>query len=56
MVVAGLEVPSEVDRKPSPIVKTPKKVQFGHAAYADPSQVEIKQAHDGPVQAGPSMV
>ena len=56
MVVAGPEVPSEAYRKPSPTVKTLKKVQFGRAAYADPSQVGMKQAHDGPVQAGPKTV
>ena len=56
MVVAGPEVPSEADRKPSPTVKTLKKVQFGRSAYADPSQVGIKQAHDRPVQAGPNTV
>jgi len=56
MVVAGLEVPSEADCKPSPTVKTLKKLQFGHTAYVDPSQVGIKQAHDGPVQAGPNSV
>ena len=53
MVVAGLEVPSEADRKPSPTVKTLKKVQF---MPPDPSQVGIKQAHDWPVQAGPNTV
>ena len=50
MVVAGPEVPSEADRKPSPTVKTLKKVQFGRASYADQSQVGI---HVGPVQDGP---
>ena len=53
MVVAVLEVPAEVDRKPSPTVKTLKKVRFGHAAYADQSQVGTKQVHVGPVQDGP---
>ena len=52
MVVAGLEVPSEADCKPSPAVKTLKKVQFGRAAYADQSQVGKKQVHVGPVQDG----
>ena len=53
MVVAGPEVPSEADRKPTPTVKTLKTVQFGHAAYADQSQVGTKQVHVGPVQDGP---
>ena len=52
MVVAGPEVPLEADRKPSPTVKTLKKVQFRRAAYADQSQVEKKQVHVGPVQDG----
>ena len=56
MMVAGPEVPSEADRKPSPTVKTLQKVQYGRAAYADPSQVGIKQAHDGLVQAGSDTV
>ena len=54
MVVAGPEVPSEADRKPSPTVMTPKKVQFRRAVYAEPSQVGKKQVHVGPVQAGPN--
>ena len=53
MVVAGLEVPLEADRKPSPTVKTLKKVEFGRAAYADQSQVGKKQVHVGPVQDRP---
>ena len=56
MVVAGPEVPSEADRKPSPTVKTLKKVQFGLSAYADQSQVWTKQVHVRPVQDGPNMV
>ena len=56
MVVALLEEPVDVDRKPSPTAKTPKKVQFGHAAYVDPSQVRTKQVHVIPVQDGPNTV
>ena len=53
MVVAGPEVLSEADRKPTPTVMALRKVQFGRAAYADPSQVGTKQVHVGPVQDGP---
>ena len=53
MVVAGPEVPSEANHKPSPTVKTLKKVQFRRAAYADQSQVGTKQVHVSPVQDGP---
>ena len=56
MVVAGPDEPVEADRKPSPTAKTPKKVQFGHAAYVDPSQVRTKQVHVGPVQKGQNTV
>ena len=53
MVVAGLEVLSEANRKPIPTVKMLQNVQVGRAADADRSQVGTKQVHVGPVQDGP---